>query len=302
MIGFLFAVYGGFAFCAERIPGTQLTIEPPVGLERAVQFPGYMEEEYGTSIMVTEIPGPLTEVLKGLTETSLAARGFDVLSLSSAQLGEHEAILIHASQIAYEIEFLKWFLVFGNTSNSFLVVGTYQKELHEQLSSVIKDSLLSVRWDVSLKTDRFDGLTFRIREGNNLKIAETLGNALILNTDGKIPITDDTLPFVIIASSYADTHSIADKSAHALQRLYRLDNYSALEAIEENDSSIDGIEARTLRATAIDAKTGREKFVYFAAIYTSGAYYIFQAESELAERDRYESEFAGILESFKLVQ
>lgn len=91
----------------ERVIGTKVQIEPPSYLEPTDQFPGFVDREYGTSIMITEIPGPFTKVSQGLNKSELAKQGMTVISKKSIKLGQQDAILIRASQIAYEIAFLK---------------------------------------------------------------------------------------------------------------------------------------------------------------------------------------------------
>ena len=58
---------------AERIPGTQVTLAAPEHFMASADFAGYANEQTGASLMVTEIPGPYAEVMKGMTAEGMIA-------------------------------------------------------------------------------------------------------------------------------------------------------------------------------------------------------------------------------------
>jgi hypothetical protein len=65
---------------AERIPGTQVTLNPPEGFTPSAGFFGYANESTGASIMVTEIPGPYADINKGVTAEGLKKQGIELVS------------------------------------------------------------------------------------------------------------------------------------------------------------------------------------------------------------------------------
>ena len=50
---------------AGEVPGTSATLTPPDGFVEATRFPGFIKESTGSSIMISEIPGPYAEVTAG---------------------------------------------------------------------------------------------------------------------------------------------------------------------------------------------------------------------------------------------
>ncbi len=47
---------------AVRVTGTTVTMEPPAGFSPAARFPGFERQDVQASIMVTEMPGPASEM------------------------------------------------------------------------------------------------------------------------------------------------------------------------------------------------------------------------------------------------
>ncbi len=283
---------------SERVSGTQITIEPPKFLEPSTQFPGYIDAEYGTSIMVTEIPGSITEVSKGMEPKVLMSQGATFLSSENIKLGKINAKLIKFSQPAYDTEFVKWAVLFGNQTKSVLVAASFQKELSESLSEKLKKSLLTVRWVQDYKVDLYEGLIFRIKENDKLKVAKKINNALLLTSDGVFPITNKNAPYSIIAPSYSTTYDIHDYKKDAKERLLQTKEFSGIEIIEQRETEINGLEAQVLLAKGVDNKTKTTKFIHFSILYAGKSYYIIQSTSELNERSDIENYFDKLLNSF----
>ncbi len=55
------------ALTSVAVPGTSVRLPPPEGFMPADRFPGFMKESTGSSIMVSEIPGPYGEVTAGFS-------------------------------------------------------------------------------------------------------------------------------------------------------------------------------------------------------------------------------------------
>jgi hypothetical protein len=56
--------------------------------------------------MVTEIPGPATEMKRGMTRSALASQGMTVIASRLLTIDRKEALLLHVSQTAGGVEFL----------------------------------------------------------------------------------------------------------------------------------------------------------------------------------------------------
>lgn len=286
---------------AERVPGTKVSLTPPNNFKRSTQFPGYMMQETGSSIMVTEVPGPFREVSKGFNKRSLATKGIKLIDRKNIRLNGQDAILLNVSQSAYGTEFLKWMVVFGDESETVLVVATFPERFEGELSESLKASVLTARWRKNAETDFFEGLTFRVSEKGKLKISKKMGNNIILTLDGDFPPQSKDDPVVIIGSSMTEDGNIANKKAYARERLNKTVSIKSIQTLNEEDVLIDGLSGRKILAKARDSDTNTERFVYHTLLYTNDGYYIFQGISGFSKRNEYEAIFGKILKSFKRI-
>lgn len=110
-----------------RIPGTMVSLQPPEGFAPSQSFPGFQSAEHQASIMVTQMPAPVAEVMKGMNKEALATRGMTLLSSSAETAGGREALLLQVAQSAGGAEYLKWMLVTGEAETTVLVWGPSRK-------------------------------------------------------------------------------------------------------------------------------------------------------------------------------
>ena len=286
------------ANAAERVNGTQIVIEPPTFLEPAKQFSGYVDEEYGTSIMITEIPGPINEVTKGMTKEGFASKGVTLVSTADIKLGKDPAKLLKLYQTAYELEFTKWMLVFGDNTKSIIITATFQTDLSEEVSNKLKETILTARWERDSKVDFFEGLTFKVDETKSLRFAKKMGNAILLTRDGAFPVADKNAPYSIVAASYSKTYGINERSNFARERLMKSEGFTKIEVLSQNQSKANNLNVEVLLAKALDVKSNTWKFIHFSMLFSDDSYYIIQSIAELKEKETIENEFKLLLASF----
>lgn len=285
----------------ERVQGTKVTIDPPADFTKATQFPGYMMESTGSSIMVTPIPGgPFSEVSKGFTRSGLATQGMKLIQKENIKVGSAEGVLIHARQSAYGTEFLKWMLAFGDSTETTLVVATFPKKFEEQLSEHLKKSVLSVEWENSMELDFFEGLTFRVSESGPLKFANKMGNNVFLTEGGIFPQKEEGVPLVIVGASITQDWQIpSEKRLFSNQRLKQTNVLVSPEVIEEKKIKIDGLDGYLIYAEGVDKDTNKAMYVEQCLLFTSDGYYIFQALVDQDRKGDFKSNFSEVMQSFK---
>lgn len=281
-----------------RIDGIQITMEPPSFLAPAEQFSGYVDPEYGTAIMVTEIPGPISEAVKGFDAEGLAKQGVSVLSDGMVQLGDETARLMKLKQNAYGAEFFKWLLVFGDDKTSIIIAASFQSAMGEELSEKLKKTILTARWDRQIDVDFFEGLTFKVEETDSLKFANKMGNAVLMTKGGVFPIADKTAPYTIIATSFSTNHKPDDINHFARSRLKSIKNFTDIKVTNEQELQIANLKGLVLFAEALDSGSKTRKFVHFSILFGEGNYYVIQSVAELDTQAQFKPEFQSLLSSF----
>ena len=238
-----------------RVPGTNVSLQPPAGFASSERFPGFQSPELQASIMVTQMPAPVAEVLKGMNKESLATRGMTLLSSSTETAGGREALLLQLAQSAGGADYLKWMLVTGDPKTTVIVVGTYPKSAEEQVGAAIRKSVLTTSLSSESAGDPFEGLRFRITPTEKLKIATRMTNMLALSESGTMGPLGAGEPIYIVGSSIGPGGSGGLK-AFSEARAKRTEQIRDLENIEGREITLGGLPAYELLADAKDVKSG----------------------------------------------
>lgn len=257
-----------------RVPGTGVRLTPPPGFAPAEQFAGFQNPERNASIVVTEIPGPVSEVRRGMTRSGLASRGVELIESSRVTVGGKEALLLHVSQRSLGTDYFKWMLVGGSEARTFMVVGTFPAE-ESDLSDPVRQSLLSASWGEDPRADLFEGMPFRVESAPRLKLADRMGNLLIFTETGRIAPGKPDMAVLIIGSSMGDV-AIGDLEGFSKDRLLRTDRMTGVRVRSGASISVDSLPGYELIAEGADAKNGRPVGVYQLMLADGKSYYIAQ--------------------------
>ena len=297
----LLAVLGQIQASASpvRVPGTKVSLQPPEGFVRSESFPGFQSAEKQASIMVTQMPAPAAEAMKGMTKEGLATRGMTLLSSSSEKVGDRDALLLHIAQEAGGVEFLKWMLLTGDAETTALVVGTFPKSSGEELSAAIRTSVLTTSLASEGPGDLFEGLRFRITPTQRLKISNRVGNLLLLaESEGTGPRAPGE-PLYIVGSSIGPG-GVGDLKAFSKTRAEQTEQIQDLQNFSGREISVGGLAAYELLADAKDVKSGAPIRLYQVIVPDDGGYYfIVQGLVGVDRAAEMVPEFRRITESFR---
>lgn len=267
-----------------RVPGTGVRMAPPPGFSRAEQFAGFQDSDHGASIVVTEIPGPVTEVRRGMTRSGLASRGMELIESRTVTVGEEQALLLHVSQQAQGVGYFKWMLVGGSAERTFMVVGTFPAEAAD-LSDPIRAALLSASWGNAPRADRFEGMPFHVDATPQMRFSDRMGNLLIFTETGRVVSGKPDVAVLIVGSSLGDVE-IDDLEHFSKERLLQTDRLKGVRVRSGASVLIDSLAGYEVVAEGSDAKSGTPVGVYQLMLREGKTYYIaqgFVAKARLQE-------------------
>ncbi|CAN5874643.1 hypothetical protein BH18ACI5_BH18ACI5_22510 [soil metagenome] len=258
-----------------RVAGTSVTLAPPPGFTPSARFPGFERADFQASIMVTEVPSPMSELTRGITAAGLATRGMTLISSARQQLDGRPALLLHVSQPAAGSLFLKWMIVIGDAKASVMVVGTFPKSAESELSAAVRESVLSTRSNVAAAPDHFEGLPFRVSATPALKIAGRMSNMLLLTESGKIEPQKADAALLAIGSSVAAV-KIDDLKAFSEERAVQTRQLKGIRITRGSSMMLDGTAAYELVAEGTDTATGKAVTLYQVVMPDAGGYLLMQ--------------------------
>lgn len=283
---------------AVRVAGTAIELDPPPGFEAYDRHPGLAHAESGSSILVTEVPGPYSGITAGFSDEGLASRGMRLLSREDLPLGARTGLLAAIEQSAGGVMWRKWIRVFGDESATTLVVGTYPATEAAQLADVIRRAVLSAR-PTSAPGARDEGLTFSVEESAELVVIHRVGNVLMLAPPGsQLPLGKD-VPVLIVGSSIAPVagDSLADFARH---RARQLEQVSDLEIVSQAALVVGGHPADELTARGTDPASGEALGVYQLVLGEGGHYHIALGLVALDQLDVHLPAFERVAHSLRL--
>ncbi len=257
-----------------RISGTQVSLTPPPGFSASTRFSGFESVETQASIMVTELPGPFDEVKKMLVPEQLAKQRMTLLSRSDEQINQGHAILAHIVQRYAGDDFLKWMLIAGNESKTRLIVATFPKESEATLKDALRQSVLTAAW-VNDSIDPFDGLNYRIKAAGTLKLAGRLSNLLMFTESGLQRIAGPEEGLFVFGASIAD-RDLSNLKKFAEDRTMLTARMKDIEIKSSMPTSIAGLKAHEIVASAKDDATAKPMLLYQTLIADDKTYYIAQ--------------------------
>jgi hypothetical protein len=281
-----------------KVPGTKVSLVPPSGLKPADRFPGFVDEETSSSIMVTELPVPYSEMAKGLTKETLATKGMNLLSRNEITLNGKPAILLHVAQEARSIAFLKWMIMTGNEKELVMVTATFPENLKTEFSSPMKQSALSVQWEADAEIDPLAGLNFTFKDDPALKFAKRFSNLVILTKDGALPGKPTNDPFFTIAPSFSQG-IIPDAKKFAEKMLAEEDDISGLVIKKQSDVTIAGLQGIEIVAEAQSKKPDMPVAVYLVLLLDGNNYFRMQGIAPREEQEKYLAIFIRVAQSFR---
>ena len=286
---------------AVRVTGTTVTMEPPAGFTPAARFPGFERQDVQASIMVTEVPGPASEMKRGMTKAALASRGMTLIESTAEKIDGKNALLLNVSQTSGGAEFLKWMLVAGDQKRTMMIVGTFPRAAEAELGDAIKSSLLTVRWSEPVEApDHFEGLPFRVTSTGSLKVAGRMNNLVILNESGTMePGGPDRALFAV--GSSVSAVKIEDLRAFSEARAQQTVKTANLKIAERRAITIDGSDAYEIVGEAMDTDTGKRVTLYQVLLPGDGGYFFMQGLVSKARAATMVPEFKRVAKTFQRI-
>ena len=282
-----------------KVPGTKVSLAPPAGLKPSEQFPGFGDEETMSSILITELPAPYSLFAAGFTKEALATKGMSLLARKEISLNGRPGILIHVSQEAQGLTFLKWMVVTGNEKETALVTATFLEEMKSRWSSEMERSVLGVQWDVDAKIDPLAGLNFSFNDDPSLKFAHRITNMVILSKDGAMPEKENNDPIFIMGSSVAGAMAL-DVKLLAELRLTQMEQISDPVIKKHSDVTIAGLKGSEIIAEAKWKDSANTPMtVYQLLLLDEKNYFIMQGFAPRKEGEKYLAIFNRIAQSFR---
>ena len=284
---------------AGPVPGTSVNINPPPGFVKADRFHGFMNESNGSSIMVSEIPGPYAETTRGfLDEEKLQAQGMYLIERSSITVDGRVAMLLHVEQSAYGSQFRKWVLAVDHSGSTTLIVASYLSGESKQQEQLLKKAVLSATF--GKQTDPMDALSFNVKPQAPFEIAKVMGQNVLLSPNGQFPVNDKSTPIMIVGISASEGLIIEDRKEFAKRRVTQTPTIKNIIIQQSIPTTIGLLNGYSTLAEGKSEDTSMPMTVYQVILFDSSGYCIIQGVTPSANKEEYLPIFKTIAKSFRM--
>lgn len=256
----------------QSIAGTKVSLISPEGFTKGENFPGLQQTETSSSIMVVSIPGPVSQILEGMTPDNLAKQGIEVSLIEPLLINGLSAMLIHGTQEAQGISFGKRILILGDESETLMLNGTFPEELPEP-GEAIEKALFTVYYDAEKIIDPLAEMDWGVDvAGTRLQFGRAVGNTLLYTVDGKVPTASEDKTSLIVGQSISESNP-ADKRAFAINRI--LQTSFQIESPEfVREITLDGMDGFEIYAVGKNSKTNLPEYVYQLILFDGKNYFL----------------------------
>ena len=274
-----------------QIPGTKYSLIPPAGFVSSTTFSGFQNNETGASIMVSELPAPVSTINNGLTTNALKNKGMTLVEDKQIEFNQGKARILKISQPANGTVYLKQMLIFGDSLKTVMVNGIYP-EAPQTNEAALLDAILSTSFDQNQNDDPLEAINFRIDiSGTAFKLAKYMSGSVIYTTDGKIP-TDKPM---FIAGGSISKIDIPDQKAFSIERLKKLPGREAANIEEINKIEIDKLPGYAI----LGHNDSDNSTIYQVILFTETEDYYILIGIAKENKDENLALFKQISESFK---
>lgn len=283
---------------AKAIPGTKVSLTPPAGFALSEQFPGFLHEESGASIMVTEMPAPFSKMSGAFTKEALAQQNITLLAQRPHTVGGKTGVLLNLRQVAQGMVFLKWLVAVGTEKETVLITATFPEEVKTQWSAALEKAVLGAQWDDAAAVDPLAGLNYSIKDDPEMKIARRMTNVLLLTKDGTLPGKPTNDPMMIVGASVSEV-LIGDLKKFAVERLNEITQVSGLTVKQQTAVTLAGLAGSEIVAAGEWREPKQPVTVMQIVLQDGNNYFIMQGFAPSGEQQKYLAIFKRIAQSFQ---
>jgi hypothetical protein len=298
-ISWLFVTSAAFGQAqSTQVTGTKVSLKPPAGFTPSEQFPGFLREASGASIMVTEMPAPYSKITEAFTKEALAPKGMTLLARRPHTISGKAGLLLHLRQVAQGTTYLKWIVATGTEKETVLITATFPETVKLKWSAALEKSVSGAQWNDAAEIDQFAGLNFSIKDHPEMKIARRITNLLLLTPDGTIAGKPTNDPMLIVGSAFSEV-AIDDLKQFAAVRLQEINQIKGVAIKQQTPVTIAGLPGSEIIADAEWHNPVAPVTVFQIILQSEKSYFILQGFAPRAEQQKYLAIYRGIAQSFQ---
>lgn len=262
------------------VRGTPVSVQLPTGFYADPTIAGFRHTVYNATILVMSIPMEYQQALIDMAKDKLAAVGQKLISREDVKVHGAEGVLCKLYYEAQGMNFYQWRLIVPERGNTLTVNGTFTADHDKEISSTVRDALLTTRVDPAWKPDTA-AISFRVRPPADLMLAKVTEGPNIVYTHNGSWTNDAIFSYSLLVGS--NTSVVDQRLIYAMQSFRQLCSSCM---IERQDTTLvaDGLPGIEIWGKRADSVATRLK--YQAIVFDSARTYYMMGTADEAHFDR----------------
>ncbi len=249
------------------IPLTRVSMVVPEGFTLVPGFPGVTRADRGASIVITEVPGPFSEVMDSFTQGVGTDRSMRMVKSEQVQVNGVEGTLMVIARTDQGTVFHNWLLLFGQGPSTVMVAATVPEKAEAELAPSLRASMVGVKWDPTKTIDPFSGLSFKLNLDDAFEIrGRRPGGVLLARKEAEEALTPDE-PIVLIFPS--DATVVAPIETFAKAELTANSQFTEITNMMERATKVGEFNAYEITAEAKEASQQVPVRIYLMVVRTA---------------------------------
>mgnify|MGYP001582810676 CR=1 FL=1 len=123
---------------------------------------------------------------------------------------------------------------------------------------------------------------------------------MILSPDGRFPVKDENVPFMILGLSASDALNIPDKKTFSERRVLKIATVKNISVDQNTPVKIGDLSGFATTANGVGVDAATPLTIYQVLLFDTSGYCLIQGITPSAEKDTYMPVFERIAKSFKM--
>ena len=283
----------------REIPGYGITLKLPVDFREAILNPGFVGPDNSTRIAA--FPSALPYGLaRAQYNPSVFWRWEGTLMEShDIEVDGRPGVLTLSKHGTAKNEYFRWMLMTGNKEKSILLLSQFEWEPLGEVSSTLRSSLMTVKWDPSVAPNSLDGLEFSFSESPRLKVFQRFDDRVILAPEGSFGLLQKVETYLSIESFYNPV-PIEDLTIFAEECAETVPQVAWVSVNSVSEIMIGGLRGIELLGTITLTENEQKKDFYQALTVLDGVVFLVQGFQELNAPVDLKGEFAQVSNSLEI--
>jgi hypothetical protein len=256
------------------VEGTDVEVVLPPGFVKDARVNGFQNYAKRSMIMVDLLTGGLSQYRDVTTNAQQAAQGGKLLSKEDVEIDQGDAFLAKIERPMQGRVYRKWMIYVGDDRGVFRVSGVYDTAMEDEMSSVLKQVVLTARRSGSAEKAAPDLPDFTLKPEKPLVLVKKEPARRIYAEGGRYPLSAIT-DLMLTAGPSISKGTVEDRKKYAIARIKTHESVSGVKVGKSKKLKIDRLEAWEVLATATHKGTGAELCLFLTIIFDGDGYFAF---------------------------